>query len=103
MQDKEISKPNLWNINLPRKFRTHSKALDYDELKYCDVCIVLNDKIHWKRNEIVRTMCQVSSRKSRLIAIRKKDKPPDKVENLRTIQILPTDIRLLEQSTTKLR
>jgi hypothetical protein len=36
--------------------------------------------------------------KSRLIALKKKDKPPDKVTNLRDILILPVHVRLLEQS-----
>ena len=40
------------------------------------------------------------SKRFRLIAIKKKDKPPDKVQNLRAIQILPTNVRLLEQSAT---
>lgn len=48
-------------------------------------------------------MCQASFIKPRLITIKKKDKQPDKVENLQAIQILPTDVRLLEQLTTFLR
>ena len=37
------------------------------------------------------------------MAIRKKDKPPDKIKILLAIQILPTNIRLLEQFVVELK
>lgn len=41
--------------------------------------------------------------KSRMIVLKKKDKPPDKVINLRAIQISPVHVRLLEQSCLNLK
>lgn len=46
---------------------------------------------------ITRTLSANLERRSRLIALKKKDKPPDKLTNLRTIQILPSDVRITEQ------
>jgi hypothetical protein len=37
------------------------------------------------------------------MAIKKKDKPPNNVKNLSAIQILPTAVRLVEQSAMNLK
>ena len=43
--------PNLNNLKLPRQFRvTESRAADYNEFKYRDVCHILNEhpELDWK-------------------------------------------------------
>ena len=40
---------------------------------------------------------------SKLMAIRKRGKPPDSVKKLRAVQILPTNVRLIEQAASDLK
>lgn len=84
---------------------TDSRAVDNAGINYRDVCIILNQHQDLAREDRghCQTMRMNSDRTSKLMAIRKKDKPPDKVKNLRTIQILSTNVRLLERSVVELK
>ena len=100
---KHVFTLNLVELKLLIQLRvTDSRAADNAGINYRDVCIIPNQHQNLgERN--CQTMSMNSDRTSKLMAIRKKDKPPDKVKNLRTIQILPTNVRLLERSVVELK
>ena len=94
----------LNNITMPKSLRvTNSRAADNYGLKYRDTCEVLNRHGDWDRPKILRTLWRHSDRTSKLMAIKKKDKPPNNVKNLRAIQFLPTAVRQVEQSAMNLK
>ena len=90
------SDPNRWisflyldDLSFQRNLKvTESRATNQNGLKYKDICQILNNHPQWNKENITRILSANIERRSRLIALKKKDKPQDKVTNIRAIQII---------------
>ena len=92
-------KPIISNGNL---HKINSKAYDLNNISNKMVLDILTDKQDPKINQLFVNN-NPGNFASKVVCLRKKDKNPDNVLNLRAIQISPINFKIAEQSRNKLK